>query len=153
MQNSTTFYHISHYMDHCDVRSLVNFGFVCKNSYKIIKNILNKIRELSEQLYIEFSSQSIRMYRCVYMMKKYGLKQHWPLSEFDWSSFKFKCLYPEKPDPDIDLRDNVIYDSAIKNPIGFRISLENIFSTKVYDKQCNCYKCSRKREMIGYLYK
>src|SRR5579863_603279 len=93
MQNSTTFYHISHCMDHCDVVSLINFGLLCKNSYKITKEILNTIRELSEQLYIEFDGLHIRMCSCVDMIKQYGLKQPWPLGEI----VKFNmCLYPEQ---------------------------------------------------------
>jgi ribose 5-phosphate isomerase A len=134
MQNSTTIYHISHYMDHCDVVSLINFGLLCKNSYKIIKEILNKIRELSEQLYVEFDGFHIRMCSCVDMIKQYGLKQPWPLGEI----VKFNmCLYPERSNPDNYCfpNYNIYYPPSTRKIFGFRIPLKNILSNNVHDEQ------------------
>jgi hypothetical protein len=156
IQNSTTFYHISHYIDHCDVKTLVNLSLVCKDSHIILKKILDPIKELSESIYIEFTGFSIKMYKCVDIMKIYGLKQYWPQLPSvrkNYSSSDRFCfpMYPERLNEEQlveynkymnEFQNYKIYDSAIKNTARFIVSSESIPSNKVYDEQCNCHVCN-----------
>jgi len=144
MQNSTSFYLITHYLDHRDIPSLVSLSLTCKNSYQIIKKILNKIQELSKQLYIEFDGPFIKMYRGTDMIKKHGFEQPWPINiNIKDPPFVFS-YYPERSKPDIDCQRYYykMSQSAIKKTVGFRMSLENISLSKGYDEHCDCYECN-----------